>query len=528
MWPSPRGRAQLLDHRAPATVSTAARGLERRPGRAGLGGSADRVVQHVAQQRAATGIAELARAAGCLARAACRVRSHRQPYRRERLTAVGVGSCARGLEQLDRADTVVRIARVAGQHQRQLDARRLVIAHAREPEQLAPARTIDRERLALVHDRGHVDADVVVTRVARALPDRDDRPDELLLLVRIRRALERELRGDHDAPAGRGVGPLGQTGRERLLVPAIAQSRGPRLVLREVRRAGVVQRRSEVARIRLASLASRLEVPGRLPRTARGGRGVGTRRSRGASTTARGNERDGEDDGVDDGGAHVDPDGRAPCRSRTVNTTIGRSRLRPRSSVRTGMRMVTLAVLVGCSSSGGGDGTGPDASAGDGDARRDAAVDAPTSLPRHVLLRFDDLAAGVDIVAQYPDVTFGSQAGCANETSANYDFGQSPPNYVTTYFSCGTGDTAPIDIKFASAVRGIKLRGIGVNASGKAATFKLIHADQRITMVDLVGVGAALTPLPIDLSAHQDVVELHVIDITDAFGVGYDDLEFDI
>lgn len=207
------------------------------------------------------------------------------------------------------------------------------------------------------------------------------------------------------------------------------------------------------------------------------------------------------------------------------------------------------AVLaVGCSSSsssgssnpggGGGSGqTGDGSDAGSSSGSRDgggssSGKDAGSTTPTtysHVLINFDDLASSASITNQYAvHATFSSPtSGCASQAIDNYDFGQSPPNYVTTYFSCDTGDTAPVTITFAKPVKNITLSGIGVNGSGKVATFTIKHSDGKTETADWNGAGDPMTPEPVDLTKFADVTELDVTDITDAYGVGYDDLAFD-
>lgn len=204
------------------------------------------------------------------------------------------------------------------------------------------------------------------------------------------------------------------------------------------------------------------------------------------------------------------------------------------------------AVLaIGCSSSSSpgsanpgdgsgqsGDGSGSDAGSSARDGGSSGATDSGATKPTtysHVLLNFDDLSSGTSIQTQYAaHATFSSPtAGCDSQAIDNYDFGQSPPNYVTTYFSCDTGDTAPVTITFAKPVKNITLSGIGVNGSGKVATFTIKHSDGKTETADWNGAGDPMTPEPVDLTKFTDVAELDVTDITDAYGVGYDDLAFD-
>jgi hypothetical protein len=218
----------------------------------------------------------------------------------------------------------------------------------------------------------------------------------------------------------------------------------------------------------------------------------------------------------------------------------------------TALAALAVASIVGCSSSSGNDAgsasetqnppnSSANADAGTNDNRsrdggavnsstNDSGSPTPPTTYTHVLINFDDLADGTSITTQYAaHATFASSSGCASQATANADFGQSLPNYVTTYFSCATGDTAPVMITFAQPVKNITLSGIGVNASAseRAATFKITHSDGTSETMDWMGAGDPETAEPLDLTKYSDVVELDFVDVVDAYGIGYDDLAFD-
>lgn len=180
---------------------------------------------------------------------------------------------------------------------------------------------------------------------------------------------------------------------------------------------------------------------------------------------------------------------------------------------------------------GGAPSTIQDASANSAspeDAGSDARSEAKPAHYTRQLVNFDDVASGVTITDQYKKwFVVSVSSGCGLETLSNYDFGQSAPNYVTTYFSCAQGETSDVTFTFARPVRKITLNGIGINGDKAVATMKLTHADGSASEVPMNGIGSPLVPTPIEVADKGPISKLLFTDIKDAYGIGFDDLAFD-
>ncbi len=173
---------------------------------------------------------------------------------------------------------------------------------------------------------------------------------------------------------------------------------------------------------------------------------------------------------------------------------------------------------------------GDDASIPTRDAGPGADVDSPPPPAKysHHLVNFDELPSGTSVTDQYKQwFTVTTVAGCELETSANYDFGQSKPNYLLTYFSCGSGATADVTFTFRKPVRKVTFKGIGINGTKDVALMKVTHADGSTSAVSLDGAGAPLTPLPVALPDTAPIAKLLFTNIDDAYGIGLDDLGFE-
>jgi hypothetical protein len=176
------------------------------------------------------------------------------------------------------------------------------------------------------------------------------------------------------------------------------------------------------------------------------------------------------------------------------------------------------------------DGSTPDP--GDASSNGDAGADSatppkPTTYASH-LVGFDDLKSGTSITDQYKQwFTVSSIPGCALQTSDNYDFGQSKPNYLTTYFSCDAGETADVTFTFARPVRKITFKGVGINGTKGVALMKITHADGTTSEASLDGTGASLTAIPLSVPDTTPITKLLITNIQDAYGIGLDDLAFE-
>jgi hypothetical protein len=206
---------------------------------------------------------------------------------------------------------------------------------------------------------------------------------------------------------------------------------------------------------------------------------------------------------------------------------------------------VPLLVLCACSGTsgsptgfGGGGGSGDDGGSGspvDGATSHDSSggsdaggddASQPTSYAP-MSIGFDDLPTGTDVTNQYAvHATFSSDPGCACRASDDAGLAASPPNYVFTYYTCANGPTASVFVDFAKPVRKLSFKGIGVNDSTKVATLHIVTASGTQS-VDMIGKGDYAVPVLVDLSQYDGVTRLEIVDVSDAYGMGFDDFAFE-
>lgn len=135
---------------------------------------------------------------------------------------------------------------------------------------------------------------------------------------------------------------------------------------------------------------------------------------------------------------------------------------------------------------------------------------------------------GTSITDQYEQwFTVASIPGWALQTASNYDFGQSKPNYVSTYFSCGAGAAADISFTFTRPVRRITFKGVGINGTKGVALMKLTHADGSTSEASLDATGNSLSAIPLAVTDTSPITRLLLTSINDEYGIGLDDLAFD-
>jgi hypothetical protein len=199
-----------------------------------------------------------------------------------------------------------------------------------------------------------------------------------------------------------------------------------------------------------------------------------------------------------------------------------------------------LASLVACSSgepaassSGGSSSSssgGSSSSSSSGGASVDAGGDGaagPVTTYTRKALNFDELASGAAIADQYAQwATFSTDPGCAISATSSAGVAASQPNYLWTYYSCANGPSAPFFIDFAKPVKNPSFTLVGVNASQKVATLRLVKKDGSKVTKDVVGKGSYSVPVPVD-TTETDVVRIEIVDVNDAYGLGLDDVTFD-
>jgi hypothetical protein len=199
-----------------------------------------------------------------------------------------------------------------------------------------------------------------------------------------------------------------------------------------------------------------------------------------------------------------------------------------------------LALVAACTSDpGDGGADGPSPGTGDGPTASADSAREPTDggttdrdmaappTPEHVVINFDDLPANTEVLGQYAArLSFSSEAGIKIWAENLINIGQSAPNYLTA--GGGSDVLHPLFIKFSKPVQGLKFNALSVTDTGPVARFRIFKGAELAGTVDLIGKGTSFVPVPVDLSAYSGVTRLEVVDITDRFGIAYDDFSFDV
>jgi hypothetical protein len=140
------------------------------------------------------------------------------------------------------------------------------------------------------------------------------------------------------------------------------------------------------------------------------------------------------------------------------------------------------------------------------------------------VVNFDNLATGVIVTTQYPQVTFSSTAGSVNRT-VSQNLGSSLPNFICTGPASGPVDcTHETILDFTSPVNNLSFLAVGVNDMGVVALVDVFQSGVFSTTVNVIGHGVPLSS--VDLSAFSNVTRIRIHSITDTVGIGWDDFTF--
>jgi hypothetical protein len=161
-----------------------------------------------------------------------------------------------------------------------------------------------------------------------------------------------------------------------------------------------------------------------------------------------------------------------------------------------------------------------------GDAGGEAGSPPVTTYARKSF-GFDEVPGGTEIGKQYAQwVTLSTDPGCALSTSSSAGVASSQPNYVWTYYSCANGPSASIFLDFAKPTKNVSFTLVGVNGSQKVATARIVKKDGSKVTMDIIGKGSYTVPVVVTV-AEVDVARIEIVDVNDAYGLGFDDLAFD-
>jgi hypothetical protein len=145
-----------------------------------------------------------------------------------------------------------------------------------------------------------------------------------------------------------------------------------------------------------------------------------------------------------------------------------------------------------------------------------------------VVIDFDALAKRTVVTNQYPSVTFAS----VDEFTTNFvvqeaDLAGSPPNYICSGLRVAGPDCSwNTSLSFTTPVNNLSFAAVAVGATGQAAVVDVYEHGSLSATVPIMGHGDPLHPVHVDLSAYHDVTQIVLRDITDDYGIGWDDFDF--
>lgn len=145
-----------------------------------------------------------------------------------------------------------------------------------------------------------------------------------------------------------------------------------------------------------------------------------------------------------------------------------------------------------------------------------------------VVINFDDLATGVPVTTQYPEVTFSSDPGFENRTAADFDLGTSLPNYICTAEIGGMLTCTNLTrLDFTSPVSNLTLYAAGDDMTGAAAQIDVYVNNVLSGTVNVITDAVFETPHLVDLTAFSSVTRIDIDDIKDPGGLAWDDFQFE-
>jgi hypothetical protein len=145
-------------------------------------------------------------------------------------------------------------------------------------------------------------------------------------------------------------------------------------------------------------------------------------------------------------------------------------------------------------------------------------------------INFDDVPGGlppVALPANYgsPQATFSTEAGAQLLVfSGAGTVGTSAPNNLTAGFDPANFPyDADLYVDFSPPANDLTFRIAADNSTGVIAGVRVFHGGGSLATLDVVGNGNLADPILMDLTAYQNVIRLEVVNITDEFGLSYDD-----
>ena len=140
---------------------------------------------------------------------------------------------------------------------------------------------------------------------------------------------------------------------------------------------------------------------------------------------------------------------------------------------------------------------------------------------------FDNLGYGVVVTNQYPEATFSSSPGSEVRVTTLTGSGSSAPNGIcTATINGGLTCSADIYIDFGQPVDLLSLTVGGDNAAGQAAEVRIFRQAVWIATVPVIVDGSLATRETTSLGGFFDVERIEIVNVTDPFGLDWDDIAF--
>ena len=145
-------------------------------------------------------------------------------------------------------------------------------------------------------------------------------------------------------------------------------------------------------------------------------------------------------------------------------------------------------------------------------------------------INFDDLASSTVVNNQYSGVTFSTDPGYSVRIFSAIDLGNSLPNSIGTYTSSGSGSgfKQNIYVDFAQPVNDLSFFLLGDNSVRIIGKIDVYTTTGSPITVNLIGDGDVFTPGLVDLSSFTNITRISINNITDPFGLVYDDFQFNL
>ena len=144
-----------------------------------------------------------------------------------------------------------------------------------------------------------------------------------------------------------------------------------------------------------------------------------------------------------------------------------------------------------------------------------------------VTINFDGLAPDTTVTNQFPEATFSSNVGFEIRTLSRV-FAPSTPNFICTGTSAGGSNCSQdVFVSFTNPVNALSFLVVGINSVGTIGLVDIFDASNMLLgTVNIVGEGRTPTPGLVELGAFSNVGKISIRNVTDAYGLGYDDFTF--